>query len=223
MKAEYLFFNAIIILFPLIAKIFHVKLLLPRFLTTVLAITISAVPFLLFDNQVTGYFWTFNSKYILGLHLGNLPIEEILFFFTVPFSCLFLWVNWKQKFKQKNNKIYSLIPYILLTLSLLGTLYFLYFGKYYTASVFCMVILVILIDIYLKVKLLAHGFFLVYLCVINIFTLVFNFYLTARPIVLYDARYKIELMVFTIPIEDFIFGLALITLVSILYEKLDFS
>jgi len=219
MKSEYLIFNGIIVLFPLIAKLLYKKSLLPRFYSALGAISIAAVPFLLFDNLVTGYFWSFNLRYILGLRIGSLPVEEMLFFFTVPFSCLFLWVNWKQMFERRKNTIYRATPYIILAFSLLGAIYLSVLGKYYTASVFCMMVLMVLIDIRLKTKLFTQGVFLVYLCTINAFTLVFNFYLTARPIVLYEGIYKVGLMVLTIPIEDFIFGIALISLVIMLYEK----
>lgn len=35
--------------------------------------------------------WTFNSEYVIGFYLFGLPIEEIMFFAVVPFSCLFVW------------------------------------------------------------------------------------------------------------------------------------
>ncbi|MCU0371673.1 MAG: lycopene cyclase domain-containing protein [Ignavibacteria bacterium] len=35
--------------------------------------------------------WTFNPDYVTGIYLFTLPVEEILFFAVIPFSCLFLW------------------------------------------------------------------------------------------------------------------------------------
>src|SRR3954468_13840003 len=35
--------------------------------------------------------WSFNEKYISGLKLGNLPVEEVLFFFVVPYCCVFIY------------------------------------------------------------------------------------------------------------------------------------
>lgn len=35
--------------------------------------------------------WTFNPDFVTGIYLFSLPVEEILFFAVIPFSCLFLW------------------------------------------------------------------------------------------------------------------------------------
>jgi hypothetical protein len=43
-----------------------------------LAILIPALVFIAIDIFATEKFWYFNSKYILGLYLFNLPIEEAL-------------------------------------------------------------------------------------------------------------------------------------------------
>ena len=35
--------------------------------------------------------WSFNEKYITGLKIISLPVEEILFFLVIPFCALFTW------------------------------------------------------------------------------------------------------------------------------------
>jgi lycopene cyclase domain-containing protein len=56
------------------------------------ATIITAIPFLVWDVIATqrGH-WRFNEEYIVGWKILNLPLEEVLFFFVVPFSCSFLW------------------------------------------------------------------------------------------------------------------------------------
>jgi lycopene cyclase domain-containing protein len=62
----------------------------------VLAIAIPMVAFVLWDMVATqrGH-WSFNPRYTFGLELGNLPIEEVLFFIVVPFCALFTWESVK--------------------------------------------------------------------------------------------------------------------------------
>ena len=56
------------------------------------AALISAPGFIWWDHIfVVRGVWGFNGHYLLGPRLWGLPIEEILFFFCVPFSCLFIY------------------------------------------------------------------------------------------------------------------------------------
>lgn len=67
----------------------HLKKHLP---TAAVAITASAIPFLIWDVWAThrGH-WQFNPVYRTGWQILNLPVEEILFFFVIPFCCLYVW------------------------------------------------------------------------------------------------------------------------------------
>ena len=48
--------------------------------------------YIVWDAIVTAWGeWSFNPAYILGIKVVNLPLEEILFFVTVPYACLFIW------------------------------------------------------------------------------------------------------------------------------------
>jgi lycopene cyclase domain-containing protein len=35
--------------------------------------------------------WSFDPGGICGIHLFNLPLEEVLFFILIPFCCIFTW------------------------------------------------------------------------------------------------------------------------------------
>jgi lycopene cyclase domain-containing protein len=60
--------------------------------TAIFTITIVAIPWIIWDFFATerGH-WAFNSDYYLGFKVFNLPFEEVLFFFAIPYSCLYLW------------------------------------------------------------------------------------------------------------------------------------
>lgn len=47
--------------------------------------------------------WGFNPKYVGGLYLGRLPLEEVLFFVVVPYNCLFIYEIVAAYFKPVNS------------------------------------------------------------------------------------------------------------------------
>ena len=59
-----------------------------------------------------------------------------------------------------------------------------------------------------------------YLVVVWSLILVFNGYLTARPVVLYGEAYQIGYRILKIPVEDFGYGFTLMLFNVMLYEKL---
>ena len=73
----------------------------------------------------------------------------------------------------------------------------------------------------IKRLLLPYFIFLASFIFIFLLTTVFNLYLTARPIVIYNEALKTNLNLWTIPLEDYILGLSLISLNCILFTKLN--
>ncbi|WP_164112279.1 MULTISPECIES: lycopene cyclase domain-containing protein [Sphingobacterium] len=72
---------------------FHPKIRFSRYFWTYLkASIVVALPFLIWDAWFTDRgVWWFNDRYIVGFRVFDLPIEEILFFITIPFSCVFTY------------------------------------------------------------------------------------------------------------------------------------
>ncbi len=218
MKFEYLLFNLVVIFGPILALIFRPKLTIPKARPALFSVGISALLFIVWDMVVTGHFWMFNPKYITGIKLWTIPLEEALFFLTVPFACLFLYVNVMPKFtnkKQISNTSASIACTGLLVLCFI----LLYLGKYYTFSVLLLASLIGVSDIhFFKTKLITSRFMWRFMGMTSLLTLVFNFYLTSRPVVLYNPLYNLNMRILSIPIEDFIYSICLISLMLILYE-----
>ncbi|MEO7426434.1 MAG: lycopene cyclase domain-containing protein [Fibrobacteria bacterium] len=64
----------------------------PRWKAAWAAVAMSALPFLAWDVLFTRWgVWGFNPAYILGFSLFGLPLEEVLFFFCIPFANLFIY------------------------------------------------------------------------------------------------------------------------------------
>ena len=56
------------------------------------AILLVGLPFIAWDVFFTARgVWGFNETYVSGLHLLRLPVEEWLFFVSVPFACVFIY------------------------------------------------------------------------------------------------------------------------------------
>jgi lycopene cyclase domain-containing protein len=56
------------------------------------AVAFSALPFGLWDIAFArAGVWDFNPAYVLGPAIFGLPLEEWLFFFAIPFACLFIY------------------------------------------------------------------------------------------------------------------------------------
>lgn len=56
------------------------------------ALLLVSLPFVVWDSwAASAGHWMFNTDYVTGWYVFNLPIEEILFFVTVPFAMLYVW------------------------------------------------------------------------------------------------------------------------------------
>lgn len=236
MKAEYLIFNLLIISSLFLANFFYKKMLFPQTKTAFNAIAPVALFFIIWDILVTNHWWFFNPKHNLGIYLFNLPIEEIMFFFTVPFACITLWVNLKninknKKFKflendfikNKDTKIFYIAITIMFLLFIVNALHFgdLNSNKEYTLTVLSLFFITFLNDYFSNLFLFKKIKFLIFILIVIILTTIFNGYLTMRPVVIYNTQVKTDLLVYTIPIEDYFYGLILIINIIYIYEKLN--
>ncbi len=218
MKLEYLLFNFLVITGPILALVFYPKAVFVRVKPAFLAIGITAFFFILWDILVTGWFWTFNPSFILGYQFFTIPLEEALFFLTVPSACLFLYVNFLKIWpKPKNYSLFFLqkLAYVFLLLSLV----FLLLDKYYTFSVFFLIAVLWFLDKFVfKIQLTARLVYWLFLLIVLALTAFFNYYLTSRPVVLYNNQVNLNWRIVTIPVEDFVYSVCLITSVLLFYE-----
>ena len=218
MNFEYLIFNLIVISGPAFFGSLKCCYIWHHLKTLLIAIAIPAIPFLLWDALVTGTHWNFNPKYVSGFKIINLPIEEILFFITVPFACLFTWEMVIRRVNEKQVSAGWLRK--LLYVALPAGIYFFIIGKQYTGLTLTFLFLANVIDQILKTDLLYDKRFYFYLVLIVIFTLIFNGFLTWRPVVTYGVNYQLDFRIITIPVEDFFYGISLLWMNTSLYKRL---
>jgi lycopene cyclase domain-containing protein len=217
MKFEYLLFNLLVIAGPL-GNSFERQIHFRKYWREAFpAIFLSLAVFVVWDASVTNRHWYFNTPYMLDFRLLNLPIEEWLFFITVPYACLF--VKEVLAFFLKNRFMRGLewVRIGMFALLPLGVFVF-QTGKEYTGLVLIAFGVVAFLDRQLRTDTLlqtrTYWFFLSVL----FFTLVFNMYLTWRPLLIYASAYQLDFRIGTIPIEDFGYGLTHLALCNIFYE-----
>jgi lycopene cyclase domain-containing protein len=90
--------------------------------------------------------------------------------------------------------------------------------KEYTVLAAVSVLVTIVLDRLLGTRVLGKIAFWIFLSIMTGFTVIVNGYLTWRPVVLYNQQFFLDIRLWTIPVEDFLFGFALITCTIILWE-----
>jgi lycopene cyclase domain-containing protein len=225
MKLLYLLIDILTLSVPLIFS-FHPKISFYKTWKSVFkAVACISVPFLIFDSIFIFHdVWSFNPRYTTGISLFNLPLEEIMFFICIPYSCLFTYYclnrfyNLSWNFKAENIFCISFSTILLVT----GVIFW---KKIYTSSTF---ISTAILCIFLKFVLNINWFgkaISVYAILIIPFLLV-NGVLTgtglSAPIVSYNPSYNLGIRIMTIPVEDFIYGFELFVLNLSLFLKFNY-
>ncbi len=221
MKWFYLLIDFFTVIFP-VAFSFHPKLQFFRnWKAFFIANSIASAVFITWDIIFTDLgVWGFNNNYILGLLFFNLPLEEVLFFICVPYACVFTYhciniyfnFRWKKMFEDY---------FIILSAVLLLAAGLINFHKIYSSSIFISLgILLLILKYYAKITWLSK-FLSVYPLLLIPFFIV-NGLLTgsciAQPVVWYNNAENLGIRIFTIPIEDFFYGLELLLLNVFFYE-----
>ncbi|MGG9970593.1 lycopene cyclase domain-containing protein [Ferruginibacter sp. SUN002] len=165
--------------------------------------------------------WSFNEDYIIGIKIQNLPIEEILFFFIVPYCCVFIYECMQAYFPQiKNmhwgNKVLKLLAALLLIIGIV------FYDHAYTAWTFIFSAFFIAIVSFSKkyFKIFNAASFLVSYSVMLIPFLIVNGFLTSIPVVIYNNAENLGIRILSIPFEDTFYGMLLILLNIVIYEGL---
>jgi len=92
MKIEYLLVLFLALIVPVIFAADRRLRLYRQCKNLVRAILYPSVPFILWDMLATARgHWYFNDKYLVGLPLGNLPIEEYLFYLVIGFVAVYTY------------------------------------------------------------------------------------------------------------------------------------
>lgn len=170
---------------------------------------ITGVFFILWDVLFTAQgVWGFNPDYITGINIFNLPIEEILFFVCVPYSCVFIYEVFNAYVKRDVLGACGKRISILISVLSIVTCILFYDKTYTIVNAGICLALVLFTTFPYRFRNLGR-FYLAYFVSLIPF-LICNGILTALPIVTYNDEENMAIRLFTIPLEDVFYCLSLL-------------
>ncbi len=214
--STYLLINIAIIFFPLILS-FDKNLKFYKKVPYVLqSVAFISTAYIVWDVIATKRGdWAFNPEHLIGINILGLPIEEILFFFTVPYSCIFIYETVCFYIKETklnfNGKLF-LIPAILIII--LGIIFY---DQNYTFTVSIFVGAFFIGAILFNQSLLASRNFWITMLISFLPFLIVNYFLTSIPVVTYNDTAFSGKRFITIPYEDFLYSFSMISLWILFY------
>jgi lycopene cyclase domain-containing protein len=187
------------------------------------AMVLPALFYIIWD----GYFasqniWFFNADYIATkTNIYNLPSEEVLFFFVVPYCCTFVYECVRCYFPilQSNKKADTILWLLGFAVLIFGFFTFKLRYTFYTC-IFLAVFIFIVMCFRKYFTSFNSAAFLVSYCFILIPYFVVNGFLTAIPVITYNDTENLATRIYTIPVEDMFYGMLLVMMNVAGYEKL---
>jgi lycopene cyclase domain-containing protein len=219
-KYLYLWLNVLAISLPLIFSFYSPAPFYKKWKHLWVAILLPALIFILWDEYFTQLgVWGFNPRYLSGVYVGSLPLEEILFFICIPYACVFTYYALsylikKDYFGPYQNHITITLAVILFILGIINI------TLWYTSVTFIALALYLVFLLYRNKPDYLGRFYLSYLFILIPFFII-NGILTGSfiedQVVWYNDAENLSIRMGTIPVEDTFYGMLLILMnVSIL-------
>lgn len=179
------------------------------------AAALVAAPFIAWDIWFTAKgIWWFNGDYTIGLNLLGLPVEEWLFFFCIPFSCVFTFFC-LDRFTRINpgGRVNAAVSWLAILVCFPVAI--IYHDRWYPfVTALTTGIAVLYLHFVARAAWIGKAS-LAYIILMPGFFLV-NGLLTgtalASPVVNYNPAQILNIRLLTIPVEDFVYGYALFVL-----------
>jgi lycopene cyclase domain-containing protein len=190
-----------------------------RWPAAMLSALIVSVPFIAWDSLMSARgAWGFNPRFSGDIRILHLPPAELLFFFVVPFACIFLYevacAYWRDGTARPRRA-----PW-LAAAAALAALAFAAAPRMYTAGVLAAAALFFLLSAMLAPDMLASRRVWLSLLFSYLPFLAANGVLTALPVVTYAPWAILGPRVHTIPVEDFLYSLTLLGFCLMVYRVL---
>ncbi len=214
--STYLLINFFIILFPLLLSFDKKTAYYKNLIQVFISVVIVGTAFLIWDSiAVVRGDWSFNREFLTGIYFFNLPLEEVLFFITVPYSCIFIYEVLRNYVSEKKLRVgNSVIIFIALIIIVLA---FIFRDQYYTFTVLLFSAFFLLTGLFRFNFLLRSKIYWLTILLSYIPFLVVNYLLTSLPVVEYNDSAIWGYRFITIPVEDFFYSYSMISFWILFY------
>jgi lycopene cyclase domain-containing protein len=215
--SSYLFINISVVLLPLLFS-FEKRIRFYRRSPSVAAsVLIVGMVYIVWDSIATARGdWNFNSDHVMDFRLLGLPLEEILFFITVPYACIFIYEVLRSYFNDRIFRVpawfrYSIpVPFIIIAL---GTP-----NQPYTHTVSLFTAAFFILSSWLYPSLTQSKLFWVFIMISFVPFFLVNYLLTSIPIVTYGEDAFSGIRITTIPLEDFFYSFSMLAFYLLVYK-----
>jgi lycopene cyclase domain-containing protein len=183
------------------------------------ALVIPLVSFIIWDVYFTRWgVWGFHDRYLTGVRLIGLPLEEWLFFVTVPYACLFTYFALKHLVPLHSTWGRYVAFFLSGFLLLVGMMNL---GRLYTSVTFIALGATLLYLALSNKQYLSQFFFSFIVCLLPFF--IVNGLLTGswidEQVVWYNNAENLGIRMGTIPFEDTFYGMLLLLWNVVVWEK----
>lgn len=177
--------------------------------------------------------WGFNSDYLIGWNLLGLPIEEWLFFICIPYACVFTYEAIRYAYKKEPLRRLAIVTNLVF-LIFCAVLCFIVPDRRYPffTAVFSIIYLMCIIK--WKNARINGWFIITYLLILTPFIIsngvltglefwkypLINFYpeQISDQIVWYNNGHNLRIRIFSMPIDDLLYGFLLLLMNISLYD-----
>ncbi len=174
----------------------------------------TALLFIVWDVLFTAHgVWSFNPRYLVGIFLLGLPLEEYLFFLCIPYACVFTYYVMVHSIRmpQMSRSILDLTWVMAGLLFMVGMVFA---ARLYTSVTFLLLGSILSLLAYRRAHFLP-SFYISFLVILIPFYLsngVLTGAVTDEPVVIYNNDFNLRIRMVTIPIEDVFYGMAMLLL-----------
>jgi lycopene cyclase domain-containing protein len=222
-KYLYLAINCFTVIVPFIASFYPRAPFFKKWKYLLPAILFPGLFFLIWDEYFTTIgVWGFNDRYLTGLKLGHLPLEEVLFFICIPYACVFTYFALRYLIQKDYLKPYQRKISLILIVALFA-IGVSFIGRAYTSTSFLFLALFIAFEEYYRKAEYISRFYFTYIVLLFPFVIV-NGILTGsfieQEVVWYNNDHNLGVRLGTIPIEDMFYGMLLLMMNVSLFTRL---